>query len=197
MRPNTGRTTVALAIATALALAACEREAGSEATLGQKIDRALDVTQQKLAAAGDKIAQETDDAVSNIKSAAKRDGGNERVAQAGGNGGNGGHGANGAPTEGAKQSSATNGAPANGSTTGSAAGSRGRMGDTAITASIKADFLKDPDLSILKIDVDTREGVVTLNGLADNEEARERAERMASAVKGVREVRNYLVVKRT
>jgi hypothetical protein len=57
-------------------------------------------------------------------------------------------------------------------------------------------FLKDPDLSVLKIDVDTKEGVVTLNGLAENEEARQRAEKIAEGVKGVRGVRNYLVVKR-
>jgi len=70
------------------------------------------------------------------------------------------------------------------------------VSDTAITASIKTDFLKDPDLSILKIDVDTRQGVVTLNGLADNEEARVRAEKIAQGVKGVTEVRNFLVTKR-
>lgn len=70
------------------------------------------------------------------------------------------------------------------------------LADTAITASIKTDFLKDPDLSILKIDVDTREGVVTLNGLAENDEARGRAAKIAESVKGVKEVRNFLVVKR-
>ena len=70
------------------------------------------------------------------------------------------------------------------------------VNDTAITASIKTDYLKDPDLSVLKIDVDTKSGVVTLNGLTPSEPARQRAEKMASAVKGVREVRNYLVVKR-
>jgi hyperosmotically inducible protein len=70
------------------------------------------------------------------------------------------------------------------------------MSDTAITASIRTDLVKDPDLSALKIDVDTRDGVVTLNGLTDNEAARQRAEKMASAVKGVKEVRNFLVVKR-
>lgn len=73
---------------------------------------------------------------------------------------------------------------------------RGTLSDTAITASIKTDFLKDPDLSVLKIDVDTREGVVTLNGLAENDAARQRAEYIARGVKGVREVRNYLVVKK-
>jgi hyperosmotically inducible periplasmic protein len=69
------------------------------------------------------------------------------------------------------------------------------IADGAITASINADFLKDPDLSVLKIDVDTKDGVVTLNGLAGNSAARQRAERLASAIKGVKEVRNHLTVK--
>jgi osmotically-inducible protein OsmY len=73
---------------------------------------------------------------------------------------------------------------------------RASLGDAAITASIKTDFLKDPDLSVLKIDVDTKDGVVTLNGLADNEAARKRAGQLAGAIKGVREVRNHLTVKR-
>jgi osmotically-inducible protein OsmY len=68
--------------------------------------------------------------------------------------------------------------------------------DAAITASINADFLKDSGLAVLKIDVDSREGVVSLNGLAGSEAARVRAGKLASAVKGVHEVRNYLVVKR-
>lgn len=76
----------------------------------------------------------------------------------------------------------------------SAAGSR--FDDAAITASIEADFLKDPDLSVLKIDVDTHDGVVTLNGLAENDAARQRAERIAGSIKGVKTVRNYLVVKK-
>jgi len=69
------------------------------------------------------------------------------------------------------------------------------LDDTAITASVKTDILKDPDLSVLKIDVDTKDGVVTLNGLADTEAAKTRAERLASGVKGVKEVRNFLTVK--
>jgi len=70
------------------------------------------------------------------------------------------------------------------------------VSDAAITASIKTDYLKDPDLSVLKIDVDTKDGVVTLNGLANDEPARERAAKLAEGIKGVREVRNFLVVKR-
>ena len=67
--------------------------------------------------------------------------------------------------------------------------------DAAITASIKADYLKDPDLSVFKIDVDTRDGVVTLNGVTESATARVRAEKLAAANKGVREVRNRLTVK--
>ena len=67
--------------------------------------------------------------------------------------------------------------------------------DAAITASIKADYLKDPDLSVFKIDVDTKDGVVVLNGVTDTPSARQRAEKLAAANKGVREVRNHLTVK--
>jgi osmotically-inducible protein OsmY len=69
------------------------------------------------------------------------------------------------------------------------------MADSAITASIQTDFLKDPDLSVLKIDVDTKDGVVTLNGTAGNSDARSRAAKLASAIKGVKEVKNNLTVK--
>jgi hyperosmotically inducible protein len=67
--------------------------------------------------------------------------------------------------------------------------------DAAITAAIKADYLKDPDLSVFKIDVDTQDGVVTLNGVTETPTARVRAEKLAAANKGVREVRNHLTVK--
>jgi hyperosmotically inducible periplasmic protein len=80
--------------------------------------------------------------------------------------------------------------------TGVSKETRATINDAAITTSIRADFLKDPDLSVLKIDVNTTDGVVTLNGLADNESAKARAARMAQSVKGVREVRNFLTVKR-
>jgi hyperosmotically inducible periplasmic protein len=69
------------------------------------------------------------------------------------------------------------------------------LSDAAITASIKTDLLKDPDLSVLKIDVDTKAGVVTLNGLTGDEAGRSRAGRLANSIKGVKEVRNFLVVK--
>ena len=69
------------------------------------------------------------------------------------------------------------------------------LDDAGITASIKTDILKDPDLSVLKIDVDTKDGVVTLNGMAETEAGKTRVENVASNVKGVKEVRNFLTVK--
>ena len=68
--------------------------------------------------------------------------------------------------------------------------------DAAITASIKTDLLKDPDLSALKIEVETNQGIVTLNGVAPNEAAADRAARIASAIAGVKEVRNHVVARK-
>jgi hyperosmotically inducible protein len=68
--------------------------------------------------------------------------------------------------------------------------------DAAITTSIKADLLKDPELSALKIEVETNQGIVTLNGVAPSETAAERAARIATAVAGVKEVRSHVVARK-
>ncbi|HTE16099.1 MAG TPA: BON domain-containing protein [Burkholderiales bacterium] len=67
--------------------------------------------------------------------------------------------------------------------------------DSTITASIKANLIKDTGLSVLKIDVDTVKGEVTLKGEVESNVARERAERIAAAVTGVTKVNNSLIVK--
>jgi hyperosmotically inducible periplasmic protein len=67
--------------------------------------------------------------------------------------------------------------------------------DAAITASVAAGLIKDPDLSALKIDIDTKQGVVSLYGPAPSESARLRATDIAKAVKGVASVDNKLTVK--
>lgn len=69
--------------------------------------------------------------------------------------------------------------------------------EAAITASIKTDLLKDPELSALKIEVDTSGSVVTLNGVAPTEKAADRAGRIAIAVNGVSEVRNHVVARKS
>ena len=64
---------------------------------------------------------------------------------------------------------------------------------------IASHFTRNGDTAervVLKIDVDTNGGVVTLNGVVENEAARQRAEKIAGAIKGVKEVRNHLTVKR-
>ncbi|MFC5521189.1 BON domain-containing protein [Polaromonas jejuensis] len=70
-----------------------------------------------------------------------------------------------------------------------------KMDDLAITTAVSSEFVKDPDLSALKIKVDTANGAVTLTGSAPTEAAREKAATLAKGVKGVSSVDNKLVVK--
>jgi osmotically-inducible protein OsmY len=66
--------------------------------------------------------------------------------------------------------------------------------DMAITTQVKAALAADDQLSALKIEVDTVQGVVSLTGPAPSAEAAERATTLAKAVEGVTEVQNKLVV---
>ena len=70
-----------------------------------------------------------------------------------------------------------------------------KVADTTITATVSAGLAKDPELSAIKIDVDTKDGVVKLSGPAPSLSARERATEIAKAVKGVTSVDNQLAVK--
>jgi osmotically-inducible protein OsmY len=69
-----------------------------------------------------------------------------------------------------------------------------KVGDAAITASIKAGIAKDPELSVMRINVDTNDGKVSLYGSAPNEAARQRAQSIAQNEKGVTAVDNKLAV---
>ena len=70
----------------------------------------------------------------------------------------------------------------------------GKVDDVAITASIAAEFVKDADLSAIKIDVDTKDCNVTLNGTAPTAAARDKATLLAKSIKGVVSVSNKLTV---
>lgn len=70
-----------------------------------------------------------------------------------------------------------------------------KVADAAITASVNAELAKDAQLSALKINVDTNAGQVMLRGTAPTSDARERATRLAKAVKGVTGVDNQLEVR--
>lgn len=69
------------------------------------------------------------------------------------------------------------------------------VGDAALTGKVKSALIADPDVKALKIDVDTKDGVVTLNGDADKSSSAERAVTVARGVEGVKSVENRLVVK--
>lgn len=67
--------------------------------------------------------------------------------------------------------------------------------DAAITASVSAGLAKDPDLSAIKINVDTKGGAVSLKGPAPTAAAKARAEEIAKGVQGVISVSNELEVR--
>ena len=64
--------------------------------------------------------------------------------------------------------------------------------DIAITAKINAALAADDKLSALRIDVDTKDGRVTINGTAPDAASRDRAKTLATAVEGVVAVDNRL-----
>ena len=69
-----------------------------------------------------------------------------------------------------------------------------QVDDAAITASVKAKLAADGDINPFNIDVDTNEGVVTLQGRVDKEEARTKAEQLARETDGVKRVINLVKV---
>ena len=69
------------------------------------------------------------------------------------------------------------------------------MEDGTITAKVKTALLADPDVKGLMIDVDTKDGVVTLKGTADKPANRDRAVAIAKDTSGVKSVESQLVVK--
>lgn len=66
--------------------------------------------------------------------------------------------------------------------------------DASITTAVSAKLAADPDLSALRINVDTSEGRVALSGDAPTAAARERASELARSVKGVVDVDNRLTI---
>jgi hyperosmotically inducible periplasmic protein len=69
-----------------------------------------------------------------------------------------------------------------------------QVDDAAITAKVKAKLAADGDINPFNIDVDTNEGVVTLQGRVSKDEARTKAERHARETEGVRRVINLVKV---
>ncbi len=66
--------------------------------------------------------------------------------------------------------------------------------DAALTAKVKTALITEPGLNALAIDIDTKDGVVSLFGTTDTAANRDKAVQIASKVEGVKSVVNKLVI---
>lgn len=156
--PNVNQRSVRIASilavsALALGLAACGKK--EEPTVGQRLDSAVQKTEQAAADARAKAETAVQNAETKVEQGA-------------------------ASAESSVKEAASKGIVI--------------LDDAGITAQVSAGLAKDPDLSAVKINVDTVNGRVTLNGPAPSNEARERAATIAKGVSGVSSVNNKLVV---
>jgi len=78
--------------------------------------------------------------------------------------------------------------------TGKTAGQN--VDDANLTASVKAQLVADRASNLVRVDVDTNNGVVYLNGTVESGEQKDRAEQLAKRVDGVKRVVNNLQVAR-
>lgn len=69
-----------------------------------------------------------------------------------------------------------------------------KVSDDEIYDKVRLRLASDRDVRGMAIEVDVKEGVVTLRGRVDKEKARRRAEKLAKKVKGVVQVINELRV---
>ncbi len=146
---------VAAGLVLALGLAACG-DRNDDRTVGQKVDAAVERTEQAAANMKDEARQGMANAESEARSAGNTVG--EKAARMG-------------------ETIAD------------------KVDDATITASVNADLARDPDLSAIRINVDTKDGVVTLTGPAPSASAKDRAADIARGVKGVASVNNNLEVR--
>ncbi len=76
--------------------------------------------------------------------------------------------------------------------TGKTAGQN--IDDANITASVKTNLAAEQTDTLIRIDVDTNDGVVSLNGVVDSIEMKQRAAEVAQRTPGVKNVVNNLQV---
>src|SRR5262245_5672263 len=78
--------------------------------------------------------------------------------------------------------------------TGKSAGTN--VDDATITASVKAKLVSDHASNLTRVDVDTNNATVYLNGTVDTAEQKTKAEQLAWQAKGVKSVVNNLQVQK-
>ena len=165
--------TVAISATTLLGLSACSKN--DNETAGQKLDQAIDKTQEVASNAATATGNALESAAQGASEAATNTGAAIRDS---------------ASSAGA--SPAANNVREMASEAVSTVGTA--LDDVSITAKIKVDLAKDPGISALAIDVDTKDGAVTLTGKVPTAAARDRAESLVKMTNGVISVNNQLLV---
>ncbi len=67
--------------------------------------------------------------------------------------------------------------------------------DAAITAEVKSNMAADPNVAATSISVETLNGVTQLSGFAKSQAEKDRAAAIARSAKGIKGVRNDIVVR--
>jgi hyperosmotically inducible protein len=80
------------------------------------------------------------------------------------------------------------------SMTGKSAGRN--LDDATITASVKSKLVADKASNLTRVDVDTNNGTVYLNGTVDSTEQKAKAEQLAWQAQGVKSVVNNLQIQK-
>lgn len=159
-------TLTAASLAITLALSGCNKSDENQ-TPGQKLDSAISQTEQAAAEAKRKGEESSADLKAKTE---------ETFAKAG-----------------VALKNATENAESSAKVVASQA--INKIDDMAITAAISAELLKDAEIKIFKINVDTKDGAVVLNGNVPTDAVRQRAGAIAKTFSGVQSVDNRLVVK--
>ncbi|QNM95159.1 BON domain-containing protein [Chitinimonas koreensis] len=90
--------------------------------------------------------------------------------------------------------------PADGSSAGAQIENAGEkagqaIDDATVTTKVKAALAADAGLKTLKLDVDTKDGAVTVRGNVDSQTTADNVARVAQGVEGVKSVNSQLTVK--
>ena|SRR5579871_3469152 len=67
--------------------------------------------------------------------------------------------------------------------------------DTTISTQVKAKLLHETGVKVTEINVETMQGVVQLSGFVDRDNDRTKAEQLAWSVRGVKDVKDDVVVR--
>ena len=68
--------------------------------------------------------------------------------------------------------------------------------DSTITATVKSKLVGEKATNLTRVDVETTNQIVSLNGIVESPDQKQRAEQLAMQVKGVKRVQNNLQVQK-